>query len=283
LRLSNPGLPYGTTPSLWASIQVILPGETATAHRHAASALRFIMKGSGAFTTVNGEEYAMNESDFVITPAWTWHDHTHRGDEQMIWLDILDISLVRSMHATFFEGSSVPMQSISDEPQKSWQQFGSGIMRPVKTQVHNPVNPLLVYPAAVAERALEAASEVEPDPYMGTMLEYQNPTTGESALPTISSCLQRLGPGFQTLEQRHTGSLIIYVMSGSGSTQAGESKFDWQAGDFMAIPPWTWYSHQNGNAESAKFFLVSDIPTLKALKMYREEFASRNDEKVQAS
>jgi gentisate 1,2-dioxygenase len=43
IRLTNPGLPYGTTPTFWASIQYILPGEVATAHRHAATALRFIM------------------------------------------------------------------------------------------------------------------------------------------------------------------------------------------------------------------------------------------------
>src|SRR5438874_1935574 len=57
LRLTNPGLPFGTTPTFWASIQYILPGEVATAHRHAATALRFIMQGNGAYTTVDGEQY----------------------------------------------------------------------------------------------------------------------------------------------------------------------------------------------------------------------------------
>src|SRR5882724_4876799 len=94
LRLTNPGLPYGTTPSLWASIQVILPGEVASAHRHAATALRFIMEGEGADTIVDGEQYVINEGDLVLTPSWTWHDHEHKGSKPMIWLDVLDISLV---------------------------------------------------------------------------------------------------------------------------------------------------------------------------------------------
>lgn len=276
LRLTNPGLPYGTTPSLWASIQVILPGEVATAHRHAATALRFIMTGNGAWTTVDGEEYPMNERDFVLTPAWTWHDHIHRGDEQMIWLDILDISLVRSMHATFFQSSPTPVQDVSPEPQRSWQQFGSGIMRPVRAQEHNPVNPLLVYPAAAAEQALHAAHQLAPDPHFDTALEYQNPTTGGAALPTISSRLQRIRPGFKTLPLRHTGSVILYVVAGQGRSNVGDMTFEWSPGDFIAIPPWNWYSHEcTGNA-AATFFTVSDVPALKALHLYQEEFAEHH-------
>ncbi|MGF6931170.1 hypothetical protein OKW41_000309 [Paraburkholderia sp. UCT70] len=34
LRLHNPGLPFGTTPTFWASVQVNLPGEVATSRRH---------------------------------------------------------------------------------------------------------------------------------------------------------------------------------------------------------------------------------------------------------
>src|SRR6204780_4033289 len=83
IRLTNPGLPYGTTPTFWGSIQHILPGEVATAHRHSPHAFRFIMKGSGASTMVDGEHYPMNKGDIVLTPAWTWHDHQHHGTEPM--------------------------------------------------------------------------------------------------------------------------------------------------------------------------------------------------------
>ncbi len=105
LRLANPGLPFGTTPTFWASIQYILPGEVATNHRHAATALRFIMQGAGSETIVDGELAVMNEGDLVLTPSWTWHDHQNKSDQPMVWLDVLDISAVRSLHAVFFEGS----------------------------------------------------------------------------------------------------------------------------------------------------------------------------------
>jgi len=275
LRLTNPGLPYGTTPTIWGSIQVILPGEIATAHRHTATALRFIMQGSGALTTVDGEQYPMDEGDFVITPAWTWHDHIHHGDKPMIWLDVLDISLVRSLHANFFEGSPVDIQDVSDTPQSSYQQYGSGIMRPRRPHMHNTINPLLAYPAAQAQAALEAAANLPADPHDDTLLEYQNPLTGGPALPTIGTSLQRLRPGGSTLPQRHTGSLLNYVISGSGTSIVGGQRFDWNAGDFIAIPSWTWYQHSNSGAEPAKMFQVNDIPAMKALGFYREELAPK--------
>ena len=74
---------------------MVLPGEVAPAHRHSQSALRFIMEGSGGQTAVDGERTIMKEGDFVITPPSTWHDHGNDSDAPTIWLDGLDIPLVR--------------------------------------------------------------------------------------------------------------------------------------------------------------------------------------------
>jgi len=275
LRLTNPGLPYGTTATFWASIQYILPGEVATAHRHAANALRFIMQGSGAWTTVDGEQYPMNLHDLVLTPGGTWHDHVHRGDAPMIWLDVLDISLVRSLQATFFDPYPQDVQPLLDTPQRSWQQFGSGIMRPVKAALHNTSNPLLAYPAERAFAALDAASGLPPEPHSGIELEYQNPLTGASILPTIGTRLQRLPAGFSSAARRSTGSALNYILSGSGSTTVAGQRFDWQPGDFIVIPPWSWVEHSNPSSDqAATLFQVNDFPTMKALGLYREETAA---------
>ena len=77
LILENPGLQGHTwiTHSLFAGLQLIMPGEVAPAHRHSQSALRFIIEGHGAYTAVEGERTMMEPGDFVITPSWTWHDH----------------------------------------------------------------------------------------------------------------------------------------------------------------------------------------------------------------
>jgi gentisate 1,2-dioxygenase len=276
LRLANPGLAYGTTPTFWGSIQYILPGEVATAHRHTANALRFIMDGDGAFTTVEGEQYPMRKGDLVLTPSLTWHDHEHRGEKPMVWLDVLDVSLVRSLHATFFEGSPTPVQEVSKTPHRSFQKFGSGLMRPINAahsiEAGSGVSsPLLVYPAAVSQEALSQAGQLPPDPYFDTILEYQNPLTGGPAMTTIGTQLQSLRPGFSGLDRRHTGSFLNYIVEGSGSTIVTGQRFDWGKGDFIAIPPWQWHRHINTGETSVVIFQVNDLPVMKSLGLYKEE------------
>jgi len=272
LRLANPGLPYGTTPTFWASIQYILPGEVASAHRHAATALRFIMQGSGADTIVNGEQYVINEGDLVLTPSWTWHDHEHKGAKPMVWLDVLDISLVRSLHATFFEGAKEPRQKTNAISDKSFRQFGSGLMRPTNASPNSVVSPVLAYHKALAEQALQQASGLEADAFDDTLLEYQNPLTGGPALPTIGTALQRLRPGFQGRPHRHTGSVVYYVVRGAGTTEIDKHTFEWSRGDFIALPPWRTHRHSNvSQSEEAVLFQVNDLPVLKTFGLYREE------------
>lgn len=41
---------------LYSGLQVMRPGEAASAHRHSASALRFTMEGRGAYTIVDGHK-----------------------------------------------------------------------------------------------------------------------------------------------------------------------------------------------------------------------------------
>ncbi|CAN5639779.1 cupin domain-containing protein [soil metagenome] len=272
IRLHNPGLSFGTTNTFWASIQVILPGEVATAHRHSASALRFIMQGSGATTTVDGERYPMNEGDLVLTPAWTWHDHVHRGTEPMIWLDVLDISLMRTLQATFFEGYDRPEQAVSALPDKSYRQYGSGLMRPPNTLPRDVPNPLLVYSNDMSQAALAQAALLPADPYDDVILEYQNPVDGGSAMRTLGQRLQTLRPGARCRRRRHTGSKLYYVMRGEGTTIVEGKAYDWSRGDFLTIAPWAWHEHSNrSGSEAATLFQVNDFPTMKALGYYKEE------------
>jgi gentisate 1,2-dioxygenase len=276
LRLQNPGLPYGTTPTFWASIQVILPGEIAGNHRHTASAFRFIMKGSGATTTVNGERYPMNEGDLVLTPSMCWHDHEYRGDEPMIWLDVLDISLMKAMHATFFEGSDNLQQKVDDVPDSSWRRYGSGLMSPPGERPAHAANPLLAYPRPMAEAALEQAAGLAPDPFDDVILEYRNPTNGGPAMTTMGMRLQKLRPGAHTRARRHTGSKLYYVVRGSGTTVADGEPYEWTAGDFLAIKPWAWHEHIHRGTHEAVLFQVNDIPAMSALGYYFEEAYAGN-------
>ena len=272
LRLANPGLPYGTTHTFWGSIQYILPGEVAEAHRHTAHAFRFILKGGGCSTTVDGERYQMNEGDLVLTPSMTWHDHEHLGDEPMIWLDVLDISLMRAMHATFFESYTSQTQPVNPVPDRSYRAYGSGIMRSPRRGPPPRINPLLAYPREKALEALEGATGLEPDPFDDVIMEYQNPLNGGPAMTNMAMTIQKLRPGFHGKARRHTGSKLYSVISGHGTTIVDGKRYDWGPGDLLTVKPWAWHEHMNESLTGdALLFQVNDSPAMDALGYYHEE------------
>ena len=133
LILENPALrgQSAVTQSLYAGLQLILPGEVAPSHRHTQSALRFIVEGSGAYTAVDGERTTMQPGDFIITPSWTWHDHGHEGDEPVVWLDGLDIPMVRFFDAGFAENDTSKSQAVSRTEGTSFARYGYN-MAPVR-------------------------------------------------------------------------------------------------------------------------------------------------------
>src|SRR6185437_16258238 len=113
LVLENPALRGRSciTQSLFAGLQLILPGEVAPAHRHTQTALRLVLDGEGAYTAVDGERTTMRYGDFIITPSWTFHDHGNDGAEPVVWLDGLDIPMVRFFDAGFREKSAARSQT----------------------------------------------------------------------------------------------------------------------------------------------------------------------------
>jgi gentisate 1,2-dioxygenase len=271
LRLANPGLPFGTTPTFWCSIQYILPGEHAGAHRHQANAMRFIIDGTGARSAVDGEEYPFGEGDLVLTPNWSWHEHTHDGAEPMVWLDILDISLVRSLHATFFEAHPTGSQDLSIHPSSSHQQWGSGLMKPVNPLAYNRANPQLVYPWPIARAAIEQAAGLPGDDCDDTALEYHNPTNGGPVTDTLGARILHMRPGFSGKAQRQTGSKVYHVIEGTGQTTVNGETFDWGAKDFLSIPPWALHAHRVTGAGAAVLFEINDHPTLQKLGFFRQD------------
>src|SRR5690242_8463206 len=197
LMLMNPGLggEAGVTGSLFAGLQLIMPGEIAPAHRHSQSALRFIIEGHGAYTAVDGERTAMQPGDFVITPSWTWHDHGNETDEPMVWLDGLDIQLVRLFDASFAEQLNADSQSVARPSGDSLARFGAN-MAPVDWKPARTSSPVFSYPYARSREALATlARDGEPDACHGHKLRYINPASGGSPMPTIGAFMALLPAG----------------------------------------------------------------------------------------
>src|SRR5271165_5002005 len=155
LILENPGLKGQTsvTHSLFAGLQLIFPGEIAPAHRHTQSALRFVLEGSGAYTAVDGERTIMEPGDFIITPSWTWHDHGNDSDKPMVWLDGLDVPLVRLLDASFAEPGNSETQMVSRPAGDSLQRYGQGLL-PVDWKPERKTSPIFSYPYPRTREAL---------------------------------------------------------------------------------------------------------------------------------
>ena len=105
VQLVHPSLTRqgSTSPTLQMSFQLVKPGEVPECHRHTIAALRFVVEGHGAYTTVEGEQMLMEPGDLILTPNWTWHDHANFTGEPVIWVDGLDSPLVSHMRVAFSE------------------------------------------------------------------------------------------------------------------------------------------------------------------------------------
>jgi gentisate 1,2-dioxygenase len=261
---------------LYTGVQVMGPGEGASAHRHMASALRFIMEGSGAYTVVDGERIDLEARDFVLTPNGTWHDHNvDESGSVCIWQDGLDIPLVNALDANFYAVHPNLRQMPSRPVDASFSLYGAGFLQPaaLRRGWNKPHSPLLKYPFAETYAALRRASNAGAEsPFDGVLMEYVNPLTGGPVMPTIGASMQFLRPGEHTRAHRHTGSFIYQVAKGSGFSVIAGQRFDWTEQDIFCVPSWAPHEHANASAtEDACLFCFSDLPVMRALSLYHEE------------
>ncbi len=242
LQLINPALaPPQTTDTLYAGLQLILPGEVARAHRHVAFALRFIVEGSAAYTAVGGEKVTMRRGDLILTPSWEFHDHGHDGDEPMVWLDGLDLPVYQFFPANF-------AQPYAEE------RFPS---EPAPPESH------LRYPWDDMEARLEA----EPGPF--SHAEYEHRHTGGPISRVIGAAAERIARGASSPKRRETAGVVYHVYRGRGRTTVGSEQLAWEKGDTFCIPSWMPYRHEAD--KDTYLFRYDDRPVLEAIGAYRSE------------
>ena len=216
--LNNPGRRDVSAAVGWlySGLQVMHPGELASAHAHSASALRFIMEGSGAFTVVDGHKMTLGANDFVLTPNGTWHEHGVSSDgTTCIWQDGLDIPLVNAMEAGFYAVHPDLNQVVTHPVDDSTATWAGTALRPQTGAWSKPYSPLFKYEWGPTYEALLRYSKVtDGSPYDGILMHYVNPLTGGPVMPTMGASMQLLRPGEKTKAHRHTGSFLYQVRQG---------------------------------------------------------------------
>ena len=248
LILENPGMPGRSqaTGSLYAGLQLIQPGESARTHRHVSSAMRFVLEGTGAYTSVDGERVTMHPGDFILTPSWRYHDHGNPGSETTIWLDGLDVPMVNLFDASFAEHHAQE--------------------RAPEVAVEKPS--IFSYPYDRARAALAARRHEAEHPAHGVQLQYLDPSTGASPMPTIAAWLQLLPAGFSGRPHQQTDAAVYVGVEGRGRTHVGDRAFDWGPRDVFVAPSWMPVRHEAAGGD-AVLFCFSDRPAQQALGLWR--------------
>ncbi len=277
IALANPGLagrPYAT-PTLWAAIQYLGPGEKAPAHRHSQTAFRFVLEGEGVWTNVAGDPVAMRRGDLLLTPSWDDHEHHNVTDGPMAWLDGLDIPLVSQLDAGFFEfGAEQLTTTATPTRSRSERLWGYPGLRPGAGDTSEQ-SPLKVYRWEHTDACLREQLEIEAEGYPSTcepghaLIRFVHPGTGRDALRTIRTEMHRVAAGASMRPRRAVGSSVCLVFQGAATAKIGEESYELETGDVFVIPSW---APMSLFAETTTdLFCFSDAPVYEALSLARTE------------
>ena len=269
LILENPALrgQSAITQTMYCGLQVIMPGEVAPSHRHTQSALRFVIEGEGAYTAVHGERVTMRRGDFIITPSWTFHDHGNEGSEPVVWMDGLDIPLIRMLDASFAERLDEETQPVTRPEGDALHRYGNNLL-PVDWEPTTKTSPVFHYPYDRSRETLDRLARTGPlHPARGIKMQFINPTNGASAMPTMATFIQLLPKGFRGTGERVTDGTIYNVVEGRGRTTIGDQTFAWNPRDVFVAPSWLPVVHEAD--DDAVLFSYSDRPVQKMLGLWR--------------
>ena len=254
--------------TIFTGLQIIMPGEVAAAHRHTPNALRFVVKGEGAYTSVAGERTMMHPGDFIVTPNWEWHDHGNIGTEPVVWMDGLDSAFTKFFGTTFREDYPRDVQPLYRSEGDSMASFGSALL-PMEFKGEGTASPLLVYPYTRTRAALAHLKETRPlHAAHGVKLRYANPATGKYPFPTMATFMQLLPKGFSGKPSRTTENAVYNVAEGSGRVTIEGKAFDFEPHDIFVAPSWCEVSFVA--REESVIFSYSDRAAQEAMGFFRE-------------
>lgn len=268
--LSDPGRgpnAMSATGTLYAGIQLLLPGETAPTHRHSPSAARVVIEGCGGFTVVNGQRCEMERGDIILTPGGQWHDHGHDGEGPVTWLDVLDLPVFTAAESAYAEGghdgcnAEDPLMTLTSELLRQG-------LRPPQAWRRENRYPMLRYPWQTARAALERLAAATGQAC--AELAYVNPETGQDCLPILGFTAMMIGPDQHWQAVPTSASTVFHVVEGSGESRVDDHVFDWSAGDTFSATTFARVSHGATPGQRAFLIRVDDAPLQKKLGFFQE-------------
>lgn len=282
IALANPSLdgqPFAT-PTLWAAIQYLLPGEDAPEHRHSQHAFRFVVEGEGVWTVVDGDPVRMSRGDFLPQAGGHWHAHHNAAREPMAWIDGLDIPFSSYTESQFFEPGRERIsrdEKTTPERSRAERLWGHPGLRPASVKEIPVATPLLAYRWADTDRALTEQLALEAEGHPVTLspghaaVRFTNPASGGDVLPTIRAEMHRIRAGRASASRREVGSSVFQVFDGAGSVSVGERLWQVERGDLFVVPSWVPFRARADGDTPLDLFRFSDAPIHAALRTWREQ------------
>lgn len=270
LVLANPG--HGldnmkASAAMYLGMQLLLPGEWAPSHRHTPNAVRMIVEGEGAYTTVDGEKCPMSRGDLILTPTGLWHEHGHDGSEPVVWLDVLDLPLVYYLEASYHVNG--PRQQVL--PGHGDRAYARGGVVPTPMFGRSGrAYPMLRYPWVEARAALEALAIDQPG-LEAVQVTYVNPETGGDAENILGFYALMLRPG-QTLRLPvRSPAVVFHLIEGGVDVQVEERAFTLAEADTCCAPGFSAVTLRNRAAGAPSFlFLADESPLHRKLGLYEQ-------------
>ena len=267
LVLANPG--HGAdsmqaSAAMYLGMQLLLPGEWAPAHRHTPNAVRMIVEGEGAYTTVDGEKCPMRRGDLILTPTGLWHEHGHDGTQPVVWLDVLDLPLVHYLEASYHvEGRRQQVQ-----PARSDRRYARGIVPTPVFARDTRAFPTLRYAWSETRVALVALAGDEPA-LEAVQVSYVNPENGADAQAILGFGALMLRPGQVLQLPARSPALVLHAIEGAATVQVHTQRLHLAEADTACVPGFTPLTLTNAAADQPAFlFLADESPLHRKLGLY---------------
>ena len=266
LVLSNPG--HGpdamqASAAMYLGMQLLLPGEWAPAHRHTPNAVRLVVEGKGAYTTVDGRKLPMSRGDLILTPTGLWHEHGHDGDAPVVWLDVLDLPLVHYLEASYHVDGARQVVKPADDAT-----MAAGLRPAPRFERSQVPHPMLRYPWQEARAALCALAAQRPE-LDSVQLAYVNPETGGEPQAILGFSALMLRPGQRLSLPVRSPATVFHLIEGAATLQSGASAFALAEADTACVPGFSAAALANVSASEPVFFFVADeAPLHRKLGLY---------------
>ncbi len=268
LVLANPG--HGldnmkASPAMYLGMQLLLPGEWAPSHRHTPNAVRMVVEGEGAYTTVDGEKCPMHRGDLILTPTGLWHEHGHDGTNPVVWLDVLDLPLVYYVEASYhINGERQTVKTGQGERQNT----RSGLVPTRMFERSHKAYPMLRYPWAETRAALQALAADDPAQEC-VQLTYTHPETGADAENILGFYALMLRPGQHLRLPARSPAQVFHLIEGQVQAEIEDQRFTLAQADTCCAPGYEAVTLENLHAsEPAFIFIADESPLHRKLGIY---------------